>query len=438
MLEVRTEKVSYSVNEKKTINPTMKMLEFALANAGFKEGVWLLRSPHRTRKKGAERFRAMRLDGTGIRVRCKPGGNDTCYEWTLFPPAGMDQDSVFSDLCALHPNSMRSTKTKMKTEEVSILGGLFDRISMGKPSAITQDMVAAPLIKLERVIQDDQDSGDQEIPEESPQDSANPKEVAEEVEPPMTRIGSLDISATKYPLSSNFAMDRALLAFWMSSRGSDFVRRNVLSDMLIDSLNMVGLSKRSPIYGSVKGAMRALLMACCSAGYMERLMYGENSTNGYRLTDSGKKRLDFLKSLLDDPVAERFKKATERPSPKIQQAPSPPAGSERADDTISRLKGLIDEHEAVKKEMEELRQLTEELEGEGEDDDLMLSGLDKTLGEKIAERDALNREIGRLEAKLGSLKAAKEKKASDMGSLKEDMERLSERKREIESKLTAR
>jgi hypothetical protein len=425
MLEVRIEKVSYSVNEKKTVNPTMRMLEFALSNAGFTEGVWLLKNPHRTRKKGAERFRAMRLDGTGIRVRCKPGGNDTCYEWTLFPPSEMDQDSVFSDLCLLHPNSMRSTRKigAMIEEEASIIGGLFNRVVDSKPVLLT------PVEKMH-----------EEPPPftplvESKQEVASQLGISEEIEPPMGRISSLDLSSTKQTLSSHFAIDRALVAFWISSSGTDFIRRTAVSEGLIRLLNISGLSKKSPIYGSVKGAMRALLMACCTAGYMERMMYGENSTNGYKLTEEGKKRIEFLQSLLEDPVATQFREIEES---QTKQQSANQAGPPQASDTISRLKEMIGEHESTMKEIDELGELIAELVDEAEDDELMLSGLNKALGDKVSERDALNQEVCRLEAKLESLRSSMEKKASDMRDLKADVDKLSAKKTEIESRLTTR
>lgn len=431
MLEVRIEKVPYSVNEKKTLNPTMRMLEFALANAGFEDGIWLLKSPHRTRKKGAERFRAMRLEGAGIRVRCKPGGNDTCYEWTLFPPAGMDLDSVFSDLCSLHPNSMRSTRVMADAGEVSIMGGLFDRIVSSRPGLLPPDIATKPEVKFSRGAE--AATPEEAVEEDSPPEGfASPKEMSEETEPPMSRIGSLDLSSMKHSLSSNYAVDRALIAFWITSGGSDFSRRNILSEGLIRLLGMVGLSKNSPIYGSVKGAMRAILMACCSAGYMERLMYGENSTNGYRLTENGRKRLNFLESLLDEPLATQFRNAAAPP----EEEKVPEAIHTHPDDKISVLKGLIGEHDSVKKEMEEIRQLMEELEGEVENDELMLSGLNKALAEKVGERESLNREIERLEAKMSSLRQGSEKKATDMRELKSELDRLSARKAAIELKVT--
>lgn len=412
MLEVRVEKISNSVNEKKTLNPTMKMLEFALSNAGFTNGVWLLKAPHRTRKKGAERFRAMRLDGTGIRVRCKPGGNDTCYEWTLYPPIGMDQDSVFSDLCSLHPNSMRSIRTfAVSEEERSILGGLFDRIVDAKPSLLP----VAPA---------------QEPPAE---ETARQIDIAQEIEQPV-KIGSLDLSSLQGGLSSHYAMDRALLAFRICSKGSDFLRRNILSEGFVRLLNIDGLIKKSHMYKSAKGAMRALLPACCAAGYMERMMYGENSTNGYRLTDEGKKRLDFLSSLLEDPVLSQIVVVEEPPVPNEPPAVAKP----NTDNKISLLKGLIGEHESVEKEISDLRLLIEELKNETENDELMLSGLRKTLSDRVSEKEALDKEIERLEGKMRAMRNGSEKKAADLRALKADLEKLTGRKAEIEAKLTVR
>lgn len=429
MLEVRTEKFSYSVNEKKTINPTIKLVGYALGSAGFRKGVWLLRSPHRTRKRGAERFRAMRMEGTGIRIRCKPGGNETCYEWTLLPPPGMDADSVFSELCTIHPNTMRSTRGAISSlaEEVSVLGGLFERVADHEPKKLpVEECVSEP----HQEATQDEDA--------APADTAGPKEISEEIEPP-SRICSLDLSSCRMPLSSSFALDRALLAFYVCSGGSDFIRRNAVSEGLVELLNIVGLTKESETYNSVKLAMRAILMGCCEAGYLERIMYGENSTNGYRLTEEGKNRLAFLKSIVDGPVAQKVAdavKAKVKSERKVEVKKE--AVPVRADETITFLRRLIGEHDSVKKELEEIGQLVSELKGETENDELMMSGLGKALGEKLGERDDLNREIGRLEAKLVSLRAAMDKKASDMTSLNADLQRLSDKKAEIESKFSER
>lgn len=430
MLEVRIERVPGGVNEKKVLNPTMKMLEFVLFNAGFSEGVWILKSPHRTRKKSAERFMAMRIVGTGFRIRCKPGGNDTCYEWTLYPPEDVDQDSAFSDLCSLHPKTMRSTRKINSVDEAAITG-LIRRMVDLKPELLPQRE------------QEEKEEFEREISYASDEERAPqlevlpPREIASEVGPSMesvesmARIDSLDLSSMKQSLSSDYAMDRALIAFEMLAGDSSFLRRSALSEGFNNLLRLSELSKNSPIYGSVKGAMRAILMACCSSEYMERLMYGENSTNGYRLTEKGKERLLAIRHLVDLPVAEVQKTETQTQKAK---APAQKDGGNK----IGMLRELIAEHDSVSKGIDELRQLIEELEGENEDEELRLSGLNKAIGEKTAQRDDLDREISRLQEKSEFLQETARKRSSDMYELRREMNELSQKKTEIESKLDSR
>ena len=432
MLEVKLERVPYGVSEKKVLNPTVKMLEFALSNAGFSEGTWVLKSPHRTRKKGAERFRAMRLEGAGIRVRTKPGGNDTCYEWTIFPPQGMDQDAIFSDLCSLHPTSMRSTRSMAETGEGGIMGSLFDRITDSKPGLLTDDLAVKKHSNFFKPNTDEIQSDLEEFATDL-EGVTSVAQISEGLAHAMERIESLDISETGETLSSDFAVDRALIAFEISGGGTDFVRRTVLSEGLVKLLNIEGLSKKSAMYGSVKGAMRVLLMSCCGKGYMERIMYGENSTNGYRLTEEGKKRLALLDTLVSEELKSRPVKQKH-----AEAKPAVVASPKDVGNAISVLKGLIGEHEAVKKQMEDLAVLIEELEIESENEGHMLVGVENSLANKVSERDALDAEIGRLRSKLSGLKVGGEKKAADMGALKEEMDKLSAKKAEIESRLTSR
>lgn len=415
MLEVRMDRLSQSVSEKKVANPTMKMVEEALSNAGFRDGIWVMKAPHRTRKRGAERFRALRMDGSGIRVRCKPSGNDTCYEWTLCPPPAMDQDEIFSDLCAIHSSSLKPNKSSLiRKEEAAIIVGLFDRVADAEP-AINP---AADLFR-------------KQDPEISEAAVAGPVETAAALKPRDVRKSeSLDISGTDENLCSDFALDRALMAFHVCSGGKEFVKRGVLSEGLIRLLGIEALTKRSPVYGSVKGAMRALMMALCGRGYMERVMYGQNSTNGYRITADGEKRLGLLKGLFEMPTVSEGVAALEG---KEDQAEIP-----GPTDAISILKGLIAQHEEIGKQMKDLAVLIGELENETENDSLMVSGIVKALGEKLAEKGELDKEIARLESKLGALREGCEGKASDMRSLKDEMERLRARRHEIESRITSR
>lgn len=522
MLEVKMDRVPFGISDKKVLNPTMKMLEFALHNAGFSEGVWILKSPHRTRKKSAERFMALRLEGSGFRVRCKPGGNDTCFEWTLLPPEHMDQNSVFSDLRSLHSKTMRSTR-KFKDEmvdkvEASIVGVLFDRLVDAKPEIaktevsrtsqqettqqeikaqikqsstslkklleIQKNLILSDLVERERrkdpksltlemiannrgcsvsavgnlakimesesgVHRDDarrlyDDSVKAEAVEMHKR-GVKISEIAKHLlmskaavtraikssksavsEPPQNetveeQIKSLDLSSMEQP-RSDYAMDRALIAFEMLAGDSLFMKKNALFEGFNKLLKIDELVKKNPRHGSVKGAIRSILMACCSSEYMERIVYGSN-TNGYRITEKGKERLLTIRSLID--LA---------PSPNDIPKPAQKTGS----DKIGLLKGLIAEHDSATKGVDELGQLISELENEIEDEELKLSGLSKSLEEKTLQRDELSKEISRLQEKFESLQKDKQKRLSDMDELKRERDEMSRKKTEIESKLASR
>jgi hypothetical protein len=309
---------------------------------------------------------------------------------------------------------MRPTKSSATiSEEKSIIGGLFYRIA-GFESGVLPDDLTMKSVPLE-----------DETPAKNPEISV--RDVSKSFSPAV-KIESLDISATGESMSSDFAIDRALMAFKACGKGTDFVRRSALSAGIIKMLNIDGLAKRSQIYGSVRGAMRALLMSCCEKGYIERIMYGPNSTNGYRLTEEGKKRMD----LISGTSVESFASNVE--AEPVDAEPH----SNDADKTIIMLKSMISEHESIKKQISDLGELIAELENESENDSLMLNGLDQALSEKVSERDALDKEISRLRSKMEVLREGEDKKAKDALELKAEMEKLAGRKREIESRLSVR
>ena len=442
MLDVRFERISFGINEKKVLTPTIKMVEMALMNVGFKQGAWLLKNPQRTRKKSAERFRAIRFDGTGVRIRCKPGGNDTCYEWTLFPPAGTDQDLLFADLCGLHPKDLRVVKSSAFIHsEGATLGGLVMRMANPEPK-----MPLAPLAPAAETKEP------QEVPPrhaETPIEADMEREVSDEVEARASlagvsaafrkeihRIDSLDISNMGgVSMSDDFVMDRALVAFRIGSSGEEFVKRSISSDAMVRLLNVEGLIKNSDIYESTRGTMKAIMMAMVKKGYVDRMVYGENTTSGYKITKRGCKRLAVLEQMLSPKLSAMLVKAPEQPqTPPPSAQPSPSVGGE----VIGTLKGLIDEYESMGVKIGELEVLVNELAKEDEDAKLMVSGIEKTIGEKTKERDSINGEIARLESRLVEISAAGAKVESDRSQLQDEMDRFKERRLVIEEQICSK
>lgn len=85
-LSLQAHKIPSSMSDKKTLNPTMDLVQRVLTMLGF-QGSWRLQEINRVSKKADERFRAIRLQNDGVLLRIKPGGNDTCYLWSLVPGA---------------------------------------------------------------------------------------------------------------------------------------------------------------------------------------------------------------------------------------------------------------------------------------------------------------------------------------------------------------
>lgn len=437
MIDVRYERISLGINEKKVLTPTMRMVEMALSNIGFKDGTWVLRSPHRTRKKGAERFRAIRTEGLGLRIRCKPAGNDTCYEWTLTPPEGVDRDLLFTDLCGLHPKDLRLVRSAPSVRgATAVLLGLKGLAGESSPPVLPSLFKSGP---------DEERPADGANKQTIDREAANAKEdlgesherVAEAVGVGVhaveKNLNPLDISSLgDGKLRSSEVLDKALIAIGSAMEGtfinSKDCSRAVVSGLKIDSLVAGGGS-----YDSVQGAMKSLMTNICNAGYFDRVS-GERKTGkglwtkGYNITDKGKSRL----SELTGGPGEGVDTTDSEFEASLYEVGRPePSG----DDRIMKIKNLIDEREALKKQISDLEAMIEEFMREGEDDRLVLSGLRKAEEEKVAQREELEAEIARIRRKIAEMESRAGKAGRDMGELKAEMEALIKKKKYLEDRI---
>lgn len=438
MLEVRFDRISYGINEKKTLTPTLKMVEMALSNVGFRDGVWLLKSPHRTRKKGAERFRAVRFDGSGIRIRCKPGGNETCYEWTLFAPSGTDMELLFADLCGLHPSDLRVIRSSSGlASEKAILGGVIEHLADRPPGLLPEGIGARDIAedlapKAPECLQEDlsgEGASDNEENTNGPSLSLPEISVmvADVLSPSIPSISSLDISGMEGRLNSDQVLDRALIAFGTVLSGRDWVSKAESSRAMIRHLNVSGLAGKSDIYGSVKGAMKSLMANLRSKGYLERIVSSENTTRGYKITEKGKKRLGMVVQMLDSGAAGRLGLPSKKEESQL--------GSSERNDKIGAIKNLLGEHEMVVKEISDLKELMADLGREGEDEKILLSGLTKAMEEKVEQRKSVDAEISRLRTKIEEKESKAAKISGDMLELESELDRMERRRSELEGKI---
>lgn len=457
MLDVRFERISMGINEKKTLTPTLKMVEMALRNIGFSDGVWLLKSPHRTRKKGAERFRAIRFDGAGIRVRCKPGGNETCYEWTLFPPAGTDQDLLFSDLCGLHPKDLRVVRSATSVRsEAAVLGGFVRHLTeQPLPEASEEEGDRPEVLPSENEVLR-QESHEEQTPvtssQESPSDEdelerefeetsllQTPAEASEAFVRKMPTISSLDISGMESGrLRSDPVLDRALIALGIAMKGTDSIPRGVSSEVMVRKLNIGGLLERSRVYDSLKGAMKAIMMSLHRRGYIDRIMGKRNSegghwVKGYKMTGKGRKRLAMLVQMLDPSIAGELEEQVAEPVAPPEPAKEIRPPKAEGEDRIGTIKGMIDEHDSVKRQIADLKELLAESRRERDDDLVLVQGLRKAVDEKVGQIEALKAEMARIEGRALELESKVRMAESDAESLESEMRDLEVRKIELES-----
>lgn len=446
MLDIRFERISMGINEKKTLTPTLKMVEMALKNVGFSEGVWLLKSPHRTRKKGAERFRAIRFDGAGIRVRCKPGGNETCYEWTLFPPAGTDQDLLFSDLCSLHPKDLRVVRSATSVRsEAAVFGGFMKHLMTDqKPTMEVPPANRQPDEKEESPVFADNDDEPQEDELEREFEEIDLLQTqngaSETFGRKMSTISSLDISGMESgKLRSDPVLDRALIALGIAMKGMDSIPRGVSSEVMVRKLNIGGLLERSRVYDSLKGAMKAIMMSLHRRGYIDRVMGKRNSVGGqwvkgYTMTNKGRKRLAMLVQMLDPAIAIELEEQIPEPeaatpAPVTESRPPKAEGEDR----IGAIKGMIDEHDSVKRQIADLKELIGESRRERDDGLVIVQGLKKALDEKAEQVEALKAEMARIEGKVLELESKIRGSEADAQSLESEMRDLEVRRIELES-----
>ena len=88
-----------------TAKATAGLVSQILDKLGY-SGVWQLGFSAQLRQKSQAKFKCIRRDGNGIRIRTKPGSNDTCWESVIVPPQGILAQDVAKDLRQVHPQKL--------------------------------------------------------------------------------------------------------------------------------------------------------------------------------------------------------------------------------------------------------------------------------------------------------------------------------------------
>jgi len=88
-----------------TVNLTRYLLEDLLLDLDY-DGTWKLKFSMQLRQKNAKKFKVVRQEGRSIRIRTKPGNNESCWESILTPPQEVLTQDVVETLQKVHPTKL--------------------------------------------------------------------------------------------------------------------------------------------------------------------------------------------------------------------------------------------------------------------------------------------------------------------------------------------
>lgn len=350
----------------------MNLVKKVLENAGMDEGEWYLRLPHRIRKKGNERFKAIRQDHNGkvrgVRIRCKPAGNDTSFEYTLVPPSDVDTDTLFSLLSRVHPKNLDiydtlAMKAAIQYPEIRELAGTKPIFPLRRHNRSTEEAsaeisqrpdtkkdtelevgttekqtlkaicseFATPVERL-KAWKERSESEDEFCPETGtvcdgtvigadadgvyvalPGGAGGiiPTPNVDKIKNSDSNIEKISSLALTEPilLSDQEAMDRALIAIAFVSQNG-YAKRTAASNSIIQNLEILNFIEKISKggYVSVEGAMRALTMALRKNNYIERVHCSPktDAVKGYKITHKGEKRILALKKFLSNEILHKI------------------------------------------------------------------------------------------------------------------------------------
>jgi hypothetical protein len=431
-------------------NFTLHLVKKVLENVGMDEGEWLLKMPHRVRKKGLEKFQALRLVDYGtlkaVRVRCKPRGNETCFEYTLVPPVGIDINLLFNLLQRVHPRTLEIHDTLAmaaatyypETREIS----KFSLRPLPPLPPKTDWTVGGRL------------SPQAEISKEKPksENQFNKKEILSDVTPKQSQIdlklkntpsveeekttsnGIEKISSLAIKeailFSDQEVMDRALIAISFVSEGG-YAKKSLASESMINNLEINNFIKKYGVsYKSVPGAMRALTMGLKKNNYIEQIYYGmgSESVRGYELTEKGIKRICALKKFLCEnliqkmnhnwsaDVEENFSDKSEATSRAISDIESSQEIESSQVEKYSKLESLVASLKESNDQIVDANSFIENLNSEKNDLAAELFGVDLAIQEQNKIKEEIERRINKFKEKQKEIKKqieVKEKEIED-------------------------
>jgi hypothetical protein len=412
-------------SEKKVAGPTVGLLREILVNAGMDEGEWSLRDSRRIKKKGRERFRAIRLEERSgrksVRVWCKPGGNDSCFEYTLLPPAEVDTNVLFTLLRRVNPVSLDIPESR------ELPRAFIDHVIGAKPKIIPTPIARGSEVGMPKEI----DSND-EVPKELDSDAeaeikeavddldrlqsaSDSRQIAHELSPSRESVSVLLLNEPAL-MSDQEVMDKALLALGAVAPNG-YARKTEASSSIIDNLGIkrfVG-EVSGGTYTSVEGAMRALTMALRSAGYLERVHYAaedgsvSKGIKGYKLTPKATRRIAALKAIHGEVSRHDYDQRVVEAEPDAEVLQEAERAGLTSED-LPRLKSLISQHEEADLQLKEIDGILGNLDSEIADIELDATAMCLAERDKMRQMEILQGEIQRVREKKAVVNANLERK----------------------------
>lgn len=446
--------------EKKMAAPTVELISKILTNAGLDEGEWVLRDSHRIKKKGRDRFHAIRVESRGgaksVRIWCKPRGNDTCFEYSLVPPADVEAEIAFSVLRRANPVTLQVPESRDLPEA-------FLRRVIGIPDKPTERI---PILEVaDKAPREPLEEREEENRVELRPTTAEAAAALESPIPNALEANDMTTSEEKgrsllldesVILSDQEVMDKALLAISFVAQNG-YARKNEASNSIVENLGLKNFVSQisGGTYTSIEGAMRALTMALRTRGrYIERVHYttadgrASEGVRGYKITAKGEKRIMALRDRYDESVASKI---APRWSSESESANGvTPSPSERPSEEIvmvseidsltsagiAKLRSLLDEHQTAESHAKEVDAILANLDLEVADLRLDLTAFELAEKEKMRQIQELERDIERIKTKREPVEQKIKQKMSERGEWERDKAPMVAKKTTIENEIS--
>lgn len=435
MFSLSFERSSLKITDKKVGNPTMAIVRRVLENAGMNEGEWRLRNPHRIRQKRCERFKVIRLDHSagskGIRIKCKPGGNDTSFEYTLVPPPEVDMNVLYHALERVHPNTLEIHDT------VALAAAIFhpELRESGVPPLVRPKVMPVGSSESNDMPKEHCSLvNDSDVETQTNEKPVSAAVIAQAIEQKaVNKISDLRLDEPA-EMNDQEVLDKALIALSFVMENG-YARKNPASTAIIENLGMDNFTKNisGGTYASVPGAMRALTMALRAGQFLERVYC--NSENGgftdqirgYKITFKGEKRINALKPFLADNLiakmrpnwsrggsVEDISDSCEKTSESLENQQKTDKIQELTNEELSKLKSWITSLEEANVQIQEVNIVIENLDAEKSDLDINIAGISAVRAQYLKQKEEIDSAIAKLDEKEKEIKEQIAKKDSEI------------------------